>query len=88
MFFSCPITVDPMVKAASLSSVRAGMAQKSIKTFFLKGKGHESGDCKEDQNEKKYATALKQIEQENASEAKQPRMDRNAQNRVTRVTEV
>ena len=64
------------------------MAQKSIKRFFLKGKVHQSGDCKEVQNLKKNATALKQIEQENASEAKQPRMDGNAQNGVTRVTEV
>ena len=37
---------------------------------------------------KKNATSLKQIEQENASEAKQPRMEGNAQNGVTRVTEV
>ena len=27
--------------------------KKSIKTYFLKGKAHESGDCTEDQNEKK-----------------------------------
>ena len=39
------------------------MAQKSIS----KGKAHESGDCKEYQNEKN-ATAPKQIEKENASE--------------------
>ena len=44
------------------------MEQKSIKTYFLKGKAHESGDCKEDQNEIN-ATATKQIEQENTSEA-------------------
>ena len=37
---------------------------------------------------KKNATALKQIKQENASEAKQPRMEGNAQNGVTQVTEV
>ena len=71
-----------------MKQIRAGMAQKSIRTYFLKGKAHESGgDCKEDQNEKN-ATAPKQIEQENASEAKQPRMEGNAQNGVTRVTEV
>ena len=54
------------------------MAQKSIKRYFLKGKAHESGNCREDQIEIN-ATAPKQIEQESASEAKQPRMDRDAQ---------
>ena len=55
--------------------------KKSIKTYFLKGKGHELGDVKEDQNEK-----MKR--HQSASEAKQPRMDGNAQNGVTRVTKV
>ena len=37
---------------------------------------------------KKNATVPKQIEKENASEIKKPRKDGNAQNGVTRVTEV
>ena len=44
--FSCPMTVDRLVKTASVPSFRAGMAQKSIKTYFLKGKAHESGNCR------------------------------------------
>ena len=70
--FSCPIIVDRLVKAASVSSIRAGIAQKSIKTYFLKGKAHESGNSREDQIEKN-ATAPKHIVQENTSEAKQPK---------------
>ena len=58
--FSCPIIVDRLVKAASVSSIRAGIAQKSIKTYFLKGKAHESGNCREDQIEKN-ATVPKHI---------------------------
>ena len=53
------------------------MAQKSIKAYFLKGKALESGKCR-DQIEK-MQLHQKQFEQESASEAKQPRMDGDAQ---------
>ena len=85
--FSSPITVDHLVKAASVSSIRVGMTQTSIKTYFLKGKAHESGNCREDQIEKN-ATAAKQIEQENASEAKQPRMEGDAHKNLNETSEM
>ena len=54
------------------------MAQKSIKTYFFKGKSTHIGELQRGSNSKN-ATASKQIEQENASESKQPRMDGDAQ---------
>ena len=53
------------------------MAPKSIKSYFLNEKSHKSGYCREDQIEKN-ATVPNQIEQENASEAKQHRIDGDA----------
>ena len=50
--FSCPITLIAGKSHISIKYSR-GHGAKSIKTFFLKGKAHESWNCREDQIEKK-----------------------------------